>query len=157
MNDMFYTKEDSGAKTLYKVYVKTNNKGVIIAINSSAFLPKVIVEADKWIEIDGGTDDKYCHAQGNYLSEPLIDNNGIYNYILIDNVPTLRTVEDKQPEIDEVNAQMEIIQLKARLVATDYIAAKLAEGAADRDEYSEELAQRAQWRNRINELEQLYN
>lgn len=141
----------------YKVYVKTDENSVITAINSSAILPNVIIEADKWTEIDEGTGDKYAHAQNNYLDKPLIDENGIFNYLLIDGKPVLRSDEHKQPEIDRLNALAEIAQLKAKLAATDYIAAKLAEGAAKPEEYTEELAQRAEWRERINELEGYIN
>ena len=48
---------------------------------------------------------------------------------------------------------LEIADLKHKLVATDYIAAKIAEGVATREEYAEKLAERAAWRARINELE----
>lgn len=132
-----------------KVYVKTNADGIITAINSSAFFP---VPSD-WTLIDEGTGDKYAHAQNNYLDEPLIDENGIFNYLLIDGKPVLRSDEHKQPEIDRLNALAEIAELKQKLAETDYIAAKLAEGAAKLEEYTEELAQRAAWRARINELE----
>lgn len=140
MNDMI---------TTYKVYVKTNADGIITAVNSSAFLP----DTTGWIEIDEGTGDKFHHAQGHYLDKPLTDDNGIYNYRIVDGKPFLRTDEDKQPELDRINARAEIAQLKAQLAATDYIAAKLAEGAAKPEEYAEELARRAEWRARINELE----
>lgn len=133
----------------YKVYVKTNSDGIITAINSSAFL----TDTTGWIEIDEGSGDRYHHAQGNYLDKPLIDENGIYNYLLIDGKPVLRSNEDKQPELDKLNAQAEIEQLKAKLSATDYIAVKIAEGAATPEEYTEEIAQRAEWRAKINELE----
>lgn len=142
--------------TVYKVYVKTNVDNIITSINSSAFLPDVIIEADKWIEIDEGTGDKYHHAQGNYLNMPLRDNLGLYNYKLVDNKPVERTEEDKQPEIDKINAQTEIAHLKSKLADTDYIAAKIAEGAASKNDYAEEIAQRASWRARINELEKLF-
>lgn len=138
--------------TTHKVYVKTDNNNVITAINSSAFLPNTIIEADKWTEIDEGIGDRYHHAQGHYLPEGLFDGDGLYNYKLADGKPVLRSEEDKLPELERINALVEISQLKAQLAATDYIAAKLAEGAADRDEYSEQLAQRAAWRVRINEL-----
>ena len=134
--------------TSYKVYVKTDENGIITAVNSSAFLR----DTTDWTEIDEGTGDRYHHAQGNYLDKPLIDENGIYNYKLVDGVPVLRIDEDKQPELDRINAQAEIAQLKRKLAETDYIAAKLAEGAATPEEYAEELAQRAEWRKRINEL-----
>lgn len=142
-------------ETTYKVYVKTDADGIITAVNSSAFLPNVIVEADKWTEIDDGTGDRYHHAQGHYLDEPLTDENGIYNYLLIDGKPVMRSEEHKQPELDRINAAAEIAQLKQKLAETDYIAAKLAEGAATTEEYADELAQRAAWRARINELEVL--
>ena len=139
MNEMIAT---------YKVYVKTNTDGIITAINSSAFL----TDTNGWVQIDEGTGDMFHHAQGHYLPERLTDDNGIYNYILIDNVPMLRSDEDKQPELDRLNALAKIAELKAKLAATDYIAAKIAEGAATREEYSDELTQRAEWRARINIL-----
>lgn len=49
---------------------------------------------------------------------------------------------------------------KARLNAlhqllerTDYIAAKIAEGSATREEYADMIAQRQSWRAEINEIE----
>ena len=51
--------------------------------------------------------------------------------------------------------EQEIAELKAKLAATDYISAKIAEGAATREEYAEKLAERAAWRARINELESI--
>jgi len=140
----------------YKVYVKTDENSIITAVNSSAFLPDVIIKADKWTEIDEGGGDRFHHAQGNYLPEGLMDERGLYNYKLVEGAPVPRTDEDKQTEVDKLNAAAEIAKLKAQLAATDYIAAKLAEGAATKEEYAEELAHRAYWRSRINELEALY-
>lgn len=133
----------------YKIYVKMDHRGTITAINSSAFLPDVT----EWTEIDEGEGDKYHHAQNNYLPDGLMDENGIFNYKLIDGKPELRTAEEKAPELERITTAQEIAELKAKLSATDYIAAKIAEGAATREEYAEELAERAAWRNRINELE----
>lgn len=133
----------------YKVYVKTNADGIITAVNSSAFLSDVT----GWTEIDEGSADKYHHAQGHYLDNPLVDDYGIYNYMLIGGKPALRSDEHKQPELDRLNALAEIAECKRNLAATDYIAAKIAEGAASKEEYSAEIAQRAEWRARINELE----
>ena len=135
----------------YKVYTITNENGIIIAINSDAFL----TDTTNWIEIDEGIGDKYHHAQGNYLSAGLTDENGIFNYKLADGKPELRTAEEKAPELERVTTAQEIAELKAKLAATDYIAAKIAEGAATREEYAEELAERAAWRARINELESI--
>ena len=133
----------------YAVYAKTDDRNVITAINSSAFLSDVT----GWTEIDEGEGDKYHHAQNNYLSAGLTDENGIFNYKLTDGKPVLRTSEEKSPELKRIAAAQEIAELKAKLAATDYISAKIAEGAATREEYAEELAERAAWRARINELE----
>lgn len=65
----------------------------------------------------------------------------------------VETTEERQSREN----RLEIAELKAKLKKTDYIAAKLAEGAAKPEEYAEELAQRAAWRARINELEDYIN
>ena len=137
--------------TTYKVYVKTNADGVITAVNSSDFFS----DTTGWVEIDEGSGDKYHHAQNNYLPDGLTDENGIFNYKLTDGKPKLRIIEEKAPELECIAATQEISELKAKLAATDYIAAKIAEGAATREEYAEELAERAAWRARINELESI--
>jgi hypothetical protein len=58
----------------------------------------------------------------------------------------------KQAEIIEaINAQQSIIlDREARLTATDYIAAKIAEGKATKVEYADKIAQRQTWRDDIN-------
>ena len=136
----------------YKVFAKTDENGIITAVNSSAFLS----DTTGWTEIDKGSGDRFHHAQGNYLPEGLMDERGVYNYRLEADKAVLRSEEDKQAEYARLDALAEIASLKAQLAATDYIAAKLAEGAAKADEYAEELSQRAAWRARINELEALY-
>lgn len=45
-----------------------------------------------------------------------------------------------------------ISELKGLLASTDYIAAKIAEGAATREEYEGKLAERQSWRDEINTL-----
>lgn len=65
------------------VYVQTDNEKYIVAIDSSIFLD----DPNGWTEIDSGYGDKYAHAQGNYLDEPLINENGEYNYKLINGKP----------------------------------------------------------------------
>lgn len=61
----------------------------------------------------------------------------------------------KQHEInDAMQRQQEIIlDRKALLSNTDYIAAKIAEGSATKEEYSEQIAERQQWREEINAAE----
>lgn len=74
----------------YGVYVKTDEQGRIIAINSSAFL----TDPDSWTKIDEGYTDRYHHAQGNYLPGPLMDDRGVYCYKLEDGKPVQRTTEE---------------------------------------------------------------
>ena len=58
---------------------------------------------------------------------------------------------DKQDKQQLINEQQSIIlDRESRLTSTDYIAAKIAEGKATREEYSEKIAQRQQWRDDIN-------
>lgn len=134
----------------YIVYAKINTVGVITAINSSAF-----ISGAGWTEIDRGEGDRFHHAQGNYLERGLTGADGIYNYKLVDGVPVLRSDEEKAPERARIAAQAEISRLKRNLADTDYISAKIAEGVATREEYADKLAERAGWRTRINELENL--
>jgi len=58
----------------------------------------------------------------------------------------------KQAEIIEaINAQQSIIlDREGRLTATDYIAAKIAEGKATKTEYADKIAERQTWRDDIN-------
>lgn len=54
-------------------------------------------------------------------------------------------------------ARVRISELKANLMATDYVASKIAEGAATKDDYAQVLADRQEWRSEINELEKVIN
>lgn len=74
----------------YVVYVKTNDAGYIIDINSSAFLS----DATGWIEIDSGYGDKYHHAQGNYFQKPIYGWGGACQYKMVDGVPVECTDEE---------------------------------------------------------------
>lgn len=62
----------------YKVLVRVDAAGRVVAINSDAF----VEDADGWTEIDSGWGDKFHHAQGNYLESPLIDERGLFLYKL---------------------------------------------------------------------------
>lgn len=133
----------------YKVYVRTDSGGIITDINSSAF-----ISGDGWTEVDCGEGDRFHHAQGNYLERGLTGDDGIYNYKLVDSIPVLRSDDEKAPERARVSAAIEISDLKEKLAETDYISAKIAEGAATREEYMDKLAEHASWRAKINELEE---
>lgn len=54
---------------------------------------------------------------------------------------------------EEIPVEFQIDELKQKLADTDYIACKIAEGAATIKEYAKELQQRQQWREEINRLE----
>ena len=58
----------------------------------------------------------------------------------------------KKYEIDAlVNEQQSIIlDREGKLTATDYLAAKIAEGKATKPEYADKIAERQQWRDDIN-------
>jgi hypothetical protein len=83
-------------KLNHTVYAKTDENGYITAVNSDVFLN----DTAGWTQIDGGTGDKYAHAQGNYFQKPLVDENGCYNYKLENGKPVETTDEEKQAQID---------------------------------------------------------
>lgn len=64
---------------MHKVYIKVNEQHEITEVNSSVF----IEDYNGWIEIDEGVGDKYTHAQNNYFDKPLVNEDGIYNYLYI--------------------------------------------------------------------------
>lgn len=79
----------------YIVYIRTDEAGSIIDVNSSAFL----ADTAGWTAIDEGYGDKYHHAQGNYFTLPLYGPDGCANYKLTDGTPALRTEAEKAAEI----------------------------------------------------------
>lgn len=79
---------------MHKAYIQTDESNRVIAINSSAFLS----DTTDWIEIDEGTGDKYHHAQGNYLEQPLTDDDGLYNYAHLNGELMLRSEADKEAD-----------------------------------------------------------
>lgn len=100
----------------YIVYVRTDKNGNIVAVSSDAFLQST----DGWILIDEGTGDKYHHAQGNYFPLPLIDENGVYRYKLVDGIAAERTAEEMATDVVEVTPEptlQEQIELLADEIA----------------------------------------
>ena len=81
--------------TSYLVYIKMDDGGNIIEVNSSAFLSDV----SAWMKVDDGCGDKYHHAQGNYLEKGIVDSDGCYNYQYINGAIVERTSDDKQAEL----------------------------------------------------------
>ena len=74
----------------YKVLARADDAGRVVAINSSAF----VTDTDGWVQIDRGQGDRYHHAQGNYLTGPLMDERGVYRYKLADGAVVERTQEE---------------------------------------------------------------
>lgn len=62
-----------------------------------------------------------------------------------------KTDEEKSRE----DAIEKIRMLKLKLSETDYIALKIIEGVATKEDYAEKISQRQSWRREINELEKL--
>ena len=81
----------------YQVYVKTDDKKRITAVNSSGFL----ANADGWIQIDEGKGERFYHAQGNYFDKPIMDDRGIYRYKLKDGKAVERTQEEMDADYEE--------------------------------------------------------
>lgn len=98
----------------YKVYVKINVSGYIVAINSSAFLP----DLSGWTEVDQGEGDKYHHAQGNYFPLPLMTMGGAYHYKLVEGIPMECTSEEIQ-EQEEANKPLQTPSLDDRVTGLE--------------------------------------
>lgn len=85
----------------YEVYIKTDENGYIIAVNSSEFL----TDTTDWIKIDEGYGDKYHHAQGNYFDGGLFEfEHMIPLYKYVDGELIRRADEEIQADIDAIPA-----------------------------------------------------
>lgn len=97
-------------ENVYDVYVKTDVRGRIVAVNSNEF----ITDLAGWMKVDSGSGDKYHHAQNNYLEKPKYTDEGVFRYKLIDGVVIERTSE-------EISA--DIVALPQYATEEDYVAA----------------------------------
>ena len=79
----------------YSVYIRADDQGRVIAINSDAFLPST----DGWEKVAQGHGDKFHHAQGNYLPMPVYDDEGRANWKLEGGKPSLRTDAEKAADV----------------------------------------------------------
>lgn len=64
-----------------------------------------------------------------------------------------RDLTEKEKQTVETPLFQRISELKNKLAETDYIACKIAEGVATKEEYAEQIEQRQKWRDEINKLE----
>ena len=83
---------------MYKVYVKTDEIGRVISVNSDAFLPDV----NGWTQIGDGESDKFHHAQGNYFPQSIMTVEGVPRYKLVDGEVIERTAAEIQADIDAI-------------------------------------------------------
>lgn len=73
-----------------RVFIKTDDKNRVTAVNSEIF----ISDTTGWTEIDRGDGDRYVHAQGNYFPKPLTTPEGYYRY-KYDNGHVIERSEDE--------------------------------------------------------------
>lgn len=103
---------------MYKVYIQIDDQGRIIAVNSEAF----IKDLDNWIFIDKGSGDKFYHAQGNYFSKPLMNENGFYRYKYQNGIIKERTIKDftqdmkNVPKSDELTTEERFEQIESAII-----------------------------------------
>lgn len=82
-----------------KVYVFVDDQSRIVGASSDAFLSNTT----GWVYIDGGTGDRYHHAQGNYFPAPLYDERGIPRYVYVpDGNPKWRERTKEEMDADYV-------------------------------------------------------
>lgn len=127
---------------------------------------------DHYAIVDRGHGQKYTtpslfnkDGTGYYLEKGLYDFKyyndypgfKIFNYKFVDGQIVERTVEEKADDTNFVLANIEINKCRANLTKTDYVTIKIAEGKATTEDYADILAQRDEWRAKINELQEKYN
>lgn len=99
---------------MIKVYVKANENNEITEIASSIFLE----DTEGWIGIDEGQGDKYAHAQSQYLEKGLMDNQGGYNYKLVDG-ELVEIPEDEKPTIEikpQITSEERLLALESAML-----------------------------------------
>lgn len=85
----------------YIVYIKIDSQNRITEINSSAFISDVT----GWTKIDEGTGDRFHHAQGNYLPLPLVTEQGVCRYKLVNGKPVERSAAEIAADLPPVTVQ----------------------------------------------------
>lgn len=100
---------------------------------------------------------KACNENGEYTIDCY---KGRYTARLKSELESVRWNDMTEEQRAAVEAQKQeherltrIAELKNKLLETDYVVIKIAEGEATADEYAEVIANRKAWRKEINELE----
>lgn len=81
----------------FTVWVKTDDAGRVVGINSSAFLRNF----EGWQQIDAGYSARHYHAQVHYLPGPLMDEDAVYQYKFVDGAVCERTQAEKDADRQE--------------------------------------------------------
>lgn len=102
----------------YNVFIRVDDKGRVVGINSSAFLE----DTTGWVQIDSGTGDRYHHAQGNYLPKPVYNWSGIPIYKMEMGEIKERGEEEiradiKAPEKTEIEKRIETIEKTVKVIS----------------------------------------
>ena len=101
----------------FSVFVKVDESGRIIDVNSSLFLQ----DTAGWIEVAHGVGDRFQHAQGNYLPKPIF-NMGIPAYKMEMGEIKERSEEEilsdiKPPEKTEIEKRVETIEKTVKVIS----------------------------------------
>ena len=101
----------------FSVFVKVDENGRIIDINSSLFLK----DTSGWVEVARGVGDRFQHAQGNYLPKPVF-NMGVPAYKMEMGEIKERSEEEiradiKAPEKTEIEKRIETIEKSVKVIS----------------------------------------
>lgn len=97
----------------YGVYVKVDESGRIIAVNSSAFLEKT----DGWTKIDEGCGDRFHHAQSHYFPMTIVDDRDIWRYKMEGGKAMERSQEDMDVDYVEPVQEQDTQELLLEMAA----------------------------------------
>ena len=102
----------------YNVYIRVDDKGRVVDINSSAFLQ----DSTGRVQIDSGAGDRYHHAQGNYLPKPVYNWSGVPVYKMEMGKIKERSEEEiradiKPPEKTEIEKRIETIEKTVKVIS----------------------------------------
>ena len=117
----------------YRVFANIDDSGVIVDINSSAFLSDIT----GWVQIDEGMGDRFHHAQGNYFPKPKYDERGIPRYAYVPNgSPKWR--ERTPEEMDADYVPPEPVKTVDELAAENELLRAQVQALSDRGEFIED-------------------
>ncbi len=108
------------------VYVRMDEDGRILAINSSAFLKDI----DGWVKIDEGLGDRYAHAQGNYMPKELYTK-GVPRYWWDGEQALERTAEEIASDVAAIKSQIEARTTETAKAAQEALKAQVQQAISD--------------------------